>query len=166
MTEKLVRGVVEELTEAIPGIMVLTGFRVPGISGVEDVIDVLGYSVSSPDYTAGLPATAIDLSTFGGEITSPTLLVKRDGGPRFDPVFFSRVTLYSFAGETNAPNELALCWDIDNIAMLAMERLGAFRYRGHKFGSPVGESDGIPGYEENIKRWYVYRSFIITNVSK
>ena len=153
MSEKLVKGVVQELKEAYLDARARTGFTVP-----EDVA-IIGYSVNTHDVNRGP-----DFGIFGGNIINPTILVKREGGPRFQPMYHSRVTLYSFWGQPDeGENELESCWDIDNVATLAMERLGVFRYAGQKFGTPVGESDGLPAYEESIKRYYVYRSFLISN---
>lgn len=157
--EKLVRAVVQELKPAWLDARARTGFTVP------ESVRILGYSLETPDVSSGASGQIEDFGEFGGNIYGPTILVKREGGIRFDPVYYSRITLYSFAGDQRGGgNELEGCWDIDNISTLAMERLGVFRYRGQKFGPPVGESDGIPAYEESTKRYYVYRSFLISNV--
>ena len=154
MSEKLVKGVVQELKGAYLDARARTGFKVP------EKISIIGYSVNTIDISRG-----VDFNIFGGNIIEPTILVKREGGFRFQPIYNSRVTLYSFSGQSDAHiNELEECWNIDNVAALAMERLGVFRYAGQKFGTPVGESDGVPAYEESIKRYYVYRSFLISNV--
>ena len=150
--EKLIRGLVSELSRAVPDARALTGFTIPDV-------DILGYSITTNDFN---PGVSTDFKLFGGEITNPTVMVKREGGIRFDPIYFSRAVLLSFAGETEEV-ELKVCWDIDNVATLAMERLGVFRYKGQKFGTPVGESDGVPAYNDGIKRWYVYRSFLIAS---
>ena len=151
--EKLVRGLISELSEAIPDATALTGFTIPPV-------EILGYSITTNDFN---PGVSTDFKLFGGEIIKPTLMVKREGGIRFDPMYYSRAVFLSFAGNTDGEVELKLCWDIDNVVALAMERLGVFRYKGQKFGSPVGESDGIPAYNDGIKRWYVYRSFLIAS---
>ena len=42
-----------------------------------------------------------------------------------------------------------------------MEMSGVVRYEGEKFGSPVGESDGIPDLEGGNTGWAVCLSVIL-----
>ena len=157
MSEKLIRGLVHELEEKIPYSNAYNGFVIPG----DGSLRILGYSITTNDFRKD---RGIDFKLFGGKITEPTLLVNREGGLRFSPIYYPRVELYSFAGDAHNENELKICWDIDMVVRWAMEYLGPFKYQGQKFGTPVGESDGIPAYEESINRYYVYRSFLLSHV--